>query len=300
MRGEKERNALNMIKRWLFCDKMQQPLVWDGKNVFDYNDDEYKENIHCCTNYVEKSIYGLTQDDFFEITNAIRKAKENSKPSNFPDFVFENGFIEHFQITASKESKKKGSAEMADQERFKRETQEELNEFYKYCNENPSLNEVRSKEWTRKNIPEYSYENLKSSFKTNLEKHLDSLDKYKGCKDLSIFLIENSEVNIEMCENTFKEMREGLRCDYKMRQEHFFRYMLSRDKNMLTYIYTFKHKIDYIIYYYEESFEIIKVENIPDLFKFIPNEYIIVPRHIQITHRVSNITTKFSLGGNNE
>lgn len=300
MRGQNERTALNKIKRLLFCDKMQQQLVWMGKTAYDFTDEEFRENFYCCTNYVEKSIYGLTQEDLFEIINAIRKAKENPNPSEFPDFVFENGFIEHFQITASKQTKKKGSVEMAEEQKFKKETQEEINAFYKFCNDNPSFNEVRSKEWKRKNLPEYSYENLEYSFRTNLEKHLASLDRYRGCKGLSIFLVENSEVNIEMCENTFKGMREGLRCDYKMRQEHFFRYMLSRDKNMLNYIYTFRDKIDYIIYYYEESFEIIKVENIPELFKFIPNEYIIVPRNIQITHRVSNITTKFPLGGKDE
>ena len=300
MRGQKEKTALDRIKRFLFCDKLQQPIVWQGKTIFEYSDDEYKENIHCCTNCTQGSIYGLTQDDFFEITNSIRKAEENKNLSEFPDFVFENGFIEHFQITASKQSKKKGSAEKADEERFKKETQVEIDAFYKYCNENPCFDHVRSKEWTRKNLPEYRYEYLVNSFKTNVEKHLDSLQKYNGCKDISIFLIENPEINIEMCENTFKNMREGLRCDYEMRQEHFIRYMLSRDKNMLEYLYKFKDKIDYIIYYYEENFEIIKVENIPELYKWIPNEYLMVPRQIQITHKVYNISTKFSLGENDE
>lgn len=300
MRGQREKEALKKIKKFLFYNEFQQPIVWDKRTVFDCSDEEYKENFYYYTNIIKDSIYGLTQDDFFEIANAIRKAQENPKSSEFPDFVFENGFIEHFQITASKQRKRKGSAEMADEERFKRETQVEVDNFYKYCNENFPFDCVRSKEWTRNNLPEYSYDNLVKSIKTNVEKHLGSLRKYNGYKDISIFLIENSEVNIEMHENTFKDMREGLICNYKMRQEHFIRYMLSRDKRVLEYLYSFKDKINYIVYFYEEGFEIIKVENIPDLYKWIPNEYIMIPRQIQTTHIIFNITTKFSLGENNE
>lgn len=299
MRGQKEKSALNMIRRFIFCDKMQKPLVWDGKTAYDFTDKEYKDNIYCCTNSDRGSIYGLSQDDFFEVTNAIRKAEENPNPSEFPDFVFENGLIEHFQITASKQNKK-GSAEMADRQQFAREMQKELDEFYKICNENPSFDKVRSKEWRRKNLPQYNYKNLEDSFKINLEHHIKSLLKYKGNKDLVIFLIENDEVNIEMCENTYKNMKEELRCDYKMRQEHFIRYMLSRDKKMLEFIYSFKDLINYIIYYYKENFEIIKVDNIPELYKYIQNEYLMVPRHLQIIHSVSNIATNFSIGEKNE
>ena len=39
MRGQKEKTALDRIKRFLFCDKLQQPLVWDNKNAFEYKSD---------------------------------------------------------------------------------------------------------------------------------------------------------------------------------------------------------------------------------------------------------------------
>jgi len=300
MRGQKESLALDKIKRFLFCDSLQHPLIWEGKTAFDYSDDEYRENIYCCTNAIDNSIYGLTEDDFFEITNAIRKAKANQNPSEFPDFVFENGFIEHFQITASKQSNKKGAAEIIAEQKFKKKIKPEIEEFYKYCDANPSFNQLRSREWVRKNLAKYSYEYLVDSFTTNLKKHLESMQKYKGCKDLKIFLIENPEVNIEMCENTFKNMCEGIRCGYEIRQEHFGRYMLSRDKNMLEYLYSFKDKIDYIIYYYKENFEIIKIANIPELFKYMPHEYVIGAKQMKMIYRVSNITVKSSLRGVND
>ena len=42
MRGEKEKFALDKITKFLFCDKLQQPIVWQGKSAFEYSDDEYK------------------------------------------------------------------------------------------------------------------------------------------------------------------------------------------------------------------------------------------------------------------
>lgn len=295
-RGEKEKIALNIIRKFLFCGMLSIPYKCDGKTAYECSVEEFKNNYFKYINN-KGNFYGFDNDDFVEILNAIRTAKENTNLSEFPDFLLEDGFIEHFQITASRENRK-GSAEKIDVSIFKKKINNEVNEFYKYCNETPSF-ESRSKEWIRTNLPEYSYKNLVFSFKSNFEKHLRSLEKYIGEKDLSIFLIENDEVNLEMYENSYKDMKE-LRCDYPKRQEYFTRYMLSRDKDMLNYIYNFKDKIKYIIYFYEENFEVIKVENIPELFKYLRNEYIILPRKIYETYVVANVSKPFSLRSDNE
>ncbi len=291
MRGEKEGRALNHVRRFLFCDKLQQPIVFWDKSVYDISDKEFMSDYACYCNFGLKSFYGLTADDMPVVLNALRTAQENPDASEFPDFIFSNGLIEHFQITASKQTKKKGSEEKISDQKFKKSMNEELQEYYNYCNENPSFDQIRSKSWTRDNMPDYSYTYLCQSFKNNLEKHLKSLNKYNGCKDMTIFLIENDEVNIEMCE-TLGQINGEMRCDYPVRQEHFIRYMLSRDKDMLEYLYTFREFIDYVIYYYEEGFEIIKIESMPELLKYIPHKYIMEPRKIKMTHRVVNITRK--------
>ena len=92
-----------------------------------------------------------------------------------------------------------------------------------------------------------------------------------------------------------EHVKKGVRCDYPIRQEYFPRYMLSRDKEMLNYFYELRNKIKYVIYEYVENFEIIKVENIPEMLKFIPNNYLIVPRNIQIIHKVMNVSKKINL-----
>lgn len=293
-RGEKENFALNKIKEFLFCGMLSIPNKWNGKTAFECSVNEFKNNYY---NYVNNkgNFYGLNNDDFIEILNAIRTAKENTNLSEFPDFLLKNGFIEHFQITASKENRK-GSAEKIDLALFNKKIDDEVNDFYRCCNEKPSYNQVRSKEWGRDNLPEYSYENLKLSFISNFEKHLRSLEKYNGKKDLSVFLIENEEVNLEMYENKHIDTKKPS----FDRQEHFIRYMLSKDKNMLNYIYNFKDKIKYIIYFYEENFEIIKVKNIPDICKYLKNDYLIMPRSIIEIHKISNTSIRFNLRSKDE
>ena len=295
-RGEKENFALNKINEFLFCGILSIPNKWNGKTAFECSVDEFKNNYY---NYVNNkgNFYGLNNDDFIEILNAIRTAKENTNLSEFPDFLLKNGFIEHFQITASKENRK-GSAEKIDIAMFNKRIDDEVNEFYRYSNEKPSYNQVRSKEWVRDNLPEYSYENLKFSFISNFEKHIKSLEKYKGKKDFSVFLIENEEVNLEMIENPSNDNRQE--CDWSMGQEYFIRYMLSRDKEILNYIYGFKDKIKYVIYYFEEDFEIIKVENIPNICEHLKNDYLIVPRSIIEIHKKSNTLIRFNLRSKDE
>ena len=57
----------------------------------------------------EKCLYfGLTRENRDELMEILKNVKNNEKASEFPDFVFSNGFIEHFQITSAKESKRKG------------------------------------------------------------------------------------------------------------------------------------------------------------------------------------------------
>ena len=69
---------------------------------------------------------------------------------------------------------------------------------------------------------------------------------------------------------------------------------------MLNYIYNFKDKIKYIIYFYEENFEVIKVENIPDIYKQLKNDYLILPRSIIEIHKISNTLIRFNLRSEDE
>ncbi|UHP11155.1 hypothetical protein LAX80_005075 [Listeria marthii] len=49
---------------------------------------------------------GGLPDNLVEISKILETALPNNKSSDFPDFIFEKGFIEHFQVTSSKETRK--------------------------------------------------------------------------------------------------------------------------------------------------------------------------------------------------
>ena len=52
-----------------------------------------------------RKYFGLLENDIEEVINSLKKAKPNEKLSDFPDFIFDNGFIEHFKVTSSKTNK---------------------------------------------------------------------------------------------------------------------------------------------------------------------------------------------------
>ena len=67
-----------------------------------------EKEINCLTrvkqNLGRNSVHYFCSDPQ-KIIRILKSARPNPAQSNFPDFLFENGFIEHFQITASRETK---------------------------------------------------------------------------------------------------------------------------------------------------------------------------------------------------
>ncbi len=60
------------------------------------------------------------------------------------------------------------------------------------------------------NILKHSYENLVRSFKKELNNHIESFEKYKGKKDISIFMIQYSDMALEMYENVYENWIDGM------------------------------------------------------------------------------------------
>ena len=75
MRGKKELYCLNKIKQGVF------------------------------PNY--KNYFGLLEEDRNEIEQILSIVKPNVNANEFPDFIFKKGFIEHFQVSSSKNNTKR-------------------------------------------------------------------------------------------------------------------------------------------------------------------------------------------------
>ena len=190
----------------------------------------------------------------------LYKATANSESSLFPDFLFDGGFIEHFQVSAANENKKGSKHNIAvnDFERKSKATfEQERNEFLQSPpRKNPVIGTYDMKVVKHEMAcPEYSYENFVKSFKRNFEKHIKSLQKYKGDKSIGIFLIELIGANITiMRNNCFRAF-----------------YRLAVDQELLTYINQYTEYLKFIIFFFLYSYEILELNEIPKLLDNLPH-----------------------------
>lgn len=222
-----------------------------------------------------KKYFGLLKEDIDEINDILKITKPNEKLSEFPDFVFKNGFIEHFQITSSR-TNKDGAKQLEELSLFKNKVEKETKRFKEDCNANPDCNKICSGSWAMK-YPKHSYEYLCYSFKKNWENHIESYNKYTGNKNIGIFMIEYTDQALEMYENVYDDWINGMMNGDLREPEKVEFYRLTRDKNLLEYIYLFKENIKYVFFVYGKDCEIIKLESIPYLLKLMPWDYAIAP-----------------------
>ena len=186
-------------------------------------------------------------DEDVVIIENILTAKENEQANDFPDFICKNGFIEHFQVSASGETKK-GSLYKQEESCFERQSNETLvNKKDEYLNSIFEPNTLTTYENTL-SYDKSTYENYVQAFKKNFESHIDSLKKYHGSKENGTFLIEQVDGSLFI---------DGA-VPYKP-------YSLSIDKELLQYVYQYKDYLTYVLFTDGESCEIIKLSLIPKI-----------------------------------
>lgn len=217
MRGEQENNCLTMVKQYLDRNSVRY-LCGDPQKI-----------IHI-----------------------LKSARPNPAQSNFPDFLFENGFIEHFQITASRETRK-GAEHKQRQTLFRNETKQQFQRMCRELNDAPPSNTLTS-EIFEMEAPPYSYAMYEASFRKNWQHHIDSLQKYAGCRDVGIFLVEYQGP-------LFKTMQCGSFTGF---------YHLHQDARMLRYMAEYQNRISYVIFTDGQNCEVIELEYIPALLEQVP------------------------------
>lgn len=78
--------------------------------------------------------------------------------------------------------------------------------------------------------PEHSHKYLVNSFMKNWNSHLEGFQKYKGKKDVSIFMIQYSDMALEMYENVYEYWIDGMSNGDLRKPEKLNCYRMSRDK----------------------------------------------------------------------
>jgi len=240
MRGEAELNCFNLVK-----EKM-------------------KTNFFFAMSYVERDL----------IESVFLNAIPNPKPSSFPDFLFDTGFIEHFRVTSSTENRNGSLMQIEKAEigkDYQKRVKEALTDLPKDC---ISFHSVETPQrWHE----QHEYNNFIASFKTNLEHHIESMKKYSGEKKCRIFMVEYTDSALRMSKVYPKDLRDGVSYgDLMVREPPVYR--LSRDKNLLTYLHEKKEEIDYFIFVNNDVFlgtfiDIIKVSNALEIIKLLHEGY---------------------------
>ena len=290
-RGEKEQKCLNYIKSKMFMDN-----PFNGKKYSEVEDVEFMSHFCSYTMSLRDYFFGVTVEEIKQIVNAIRHATPNPKSSQFPDFILPNGFIEHFEVTSSTCIPRGGAEQKIEEAKLNKRVDKELEHLKEEITNEPIPYETKSFHVDGV-YPQHSYENLKISFNNGLMHHLQSMDKFTGAKNKKIFLVELDDISLCMIENVYADLKNGVQIGDLRKQQSFQYYRLSRDKEMLNYLYQFKKQIDYIMFICcNGQFEVIGIENIPEILKMLPWDFIIKSAVItQWTHSVYSTTIPCSM-----
>lgn len=234
-----------------------------------------------CFDFVRKQVipknrfcYVCAVEDEELVENAFNTAIPNPVWNKFPDFMFNGGFIEHFEVTSS-HSNRNGSMMKIEKAELEKEAdkndkalEEEMN--ITPCYEGKTI-------ITEKNHSKHTYDNFCFSFKRNWEKHIKRLEKYSGDIDTGVFMIQYNDSALVL-DNVYPDIKLGLYYGDLLEYDEYTGYRLTHDSNMLEYIYGFKEQIKFVVFFNNDSYhgkkcEIICVENIPEILKIIKGRY---------------------------
>lgn len=233
-----------------------------------------------CFELVQKNLdyenfFAMSYKDRDLIKYIFEKAKPNENLNAFPDFIFDSGFIEHFQVTSSTEGRK-GSL----MEREKAGIHQDFNERVKEVSKNFSEDgiTIQSVSTTQYWHQSHSYENFVQSFKSNLGHHIKNMEKYTGKKDLKVFMVEYSDSALRMNKVYPKDLMKEVSYGDLMKREPPT-YRLSRDIDLLKYLYDERNYIDFIIFvnnncFYKVDVDIVKVSNALEITKLLYEGYV--------------------------
>lgn len=201
-----------------------------------------------CLSYIKDAInhknnarVDTANSDIDLIRKFIDSAKETGDDNTFPDFIFDGGVIEHFAISASKDTKKGFDYKIC-YSNFEKEVSLKRDEFKQQNFEsNTIFSEILSNVYTKSSYNDFVY-----SFKKHFDKHIKSLDRSSYKDKIVVFMIEQLDGRLGIYENdNFKEF-----------------YLLNKDKKLLTLLEKYKIKVHYMIFKSTDSVELIDLSKL--------------------------------------
>ncbi len=258
--GEDEKSCFDYIKHELFREEALKC------SYEDYCKDRIMLSKRPMVNF-----FAMTEQDIETVEDVFFKAIPNKDLSKFPDFISDLGFVEHFQITSS-EITKAGSGYKKAFSQHEKDFEKEVKQLQDEMNETPSFGEIRTVEKAFSYRDNHSHDNLILSLKQSVDKHIRSEENYEGAKAVKIFMIEYNELSLKV-QIDYPNVKTERSYGDLLRRESVTEYKISRDKEALQFLYDKRSYIDYIVYATDYMFEVIKVEDIPEIIKLLVYDY---------------------------
>ena len=198
-----------------------------------------------CLNIVKekinkKSFHVLSQADINNIEELLSSAVDNDgKTTPFPDFISSNGFIEHFEVSSGKMTRK------GYYNKRKRSDIEKNNTNTLDQNQNQPLS---SSGFIRDNE---GVELFNKSFIEKWNKHIDSLHKYTGSKHFSCFLIQSDDVIYTALNPRINDQYASINYEIGNLLENHIDYphfYISHNIELLDFIQNYSDEVDYCIF----------------------------------------------------
>ena len=250
-RGESEKRALEQVRQRLCGDA-------DGRKKIDDLD----------------RMFGFSAEETDRFSELLFSVEPNKEPSAFPDFISSKGFIEHFRVTASL-GRKKRSEYLKREATFNKRVWALTEGLGRRVMAPVALPQAETVAHFQ---PMAEYRDLESSFRSSWCKHMDSRSKYLERNEaaLQAFLVEMPQPGLEMFENIKVDNLNGRKFGDLYRPEHLTNYRLSRDKNLLKWIFENADGLDYVLYLGADGIvEVINVSMIPTMIELLRWDYCI-------------------------
>jgi hypothetical protein len=213
-----------------------------------------RKNEKECLEVLKNAILGKSNMSIYAncdlkaLSQYIFAAESNINSNMFPDFVFDGGGIEHFELTSSKETRK--GSEFKIEENSNKKSRED---FYKRTQEEFVSSEHIPGTVSTSNYEEiyesFTYEDFLKSLEKNVTNHVASLEKLQYQEKIVVFLMEQQTARLWLDEGIIP-----IRF-----------YELHQDKIALEKIKQSCRNVDYLVYFVCDSIEIIDLHKIDDL-----------------------------------
>ena len=185
------------------------------------------------------------------VCKIMESAFPNPSENSFPDFLFPNGALEHFQIGSSPEFPRGGSKYKCEESKARKTAADCIAQSERAFLSSPPSPWTYEVEAIKDVYEDFSYRDFMVSLKKHFASHVESLRKCGRSFGTVVFLMEQQTARMGVWENgSFERF-----------------YLLSKDREALDFLSKYSSDVRYVVYLVGDTVEIIDIAKTPELIQ---------------------------------